>query len=88
MTYSTMAWPSTDKYTVDEQDIDNYIDIVRAAIEELCDKLEEKVPVEAVDIAVFESFTQRLLDRNMEQQWRGILESALEGQDWPSQSIH
>lgn len=82
-------YPRADKYTVDEQqDIDNYIDIVRAAIEELCDKLEEKVPVEAIDIAVFETFTQRLLDRNMEQQWRAMLESALEEQQWPEQRIH
>jgi hypothetical protein len=73
---------------VDQEDTDNYIDIVRAAVEELCDNLEEKVPVEAIDIAVFECFTQRLLDRNMEPLWRTMLESALEDQEWPTQSIH
>lgn len=71
-----------------EDDLDDCADLVRAALLQLAQQLQQKgMPDMAIDLALFETFTQRLMDRSEYAEWREILETALD-EDWAEQSIH
>lgn len=61
------------------EEFDDIIDVIRSALESLAEKLEEQgTSPAAIDFAMFETFSDRMIDREGEQSWRDILTAALD----------
>lgn len=62
-----------------QQDLDDLIDIIRTALDDLADRLEaEGAAAAAIDFAMFEAFSDRMIYREGEASWRGVLTAALD----------
>lgn len=62
----------------EEQNLEDLIDVIRSALDKLAEKLEDQgTDAAAIDFAMFEAFSDRMIFREGEQSWRDVLSSAL-----------
>lgn len=71
-----------------QQDLDEVIEVIRSALDELALRLEEEGVIgAAIDFAMFEAFSDRMIDREGESAWRDVLTAALD-EPIETQTVH
>lgn len=59
--------------------LEDLIDVIRTALDDLAEKLEAQgTDSAAIDFALFETFSDRMIDREGEGSWRSVLAAALD----------
>jgi hypothetical protein len=68
--------------------LDDLIDVIRSALDDLAGQLEEQgTAAAAIDFALFETFSDRMIDREGEESWRSVLSAALD-EPMERQTLH
>jgi predicted nucleic acid-binding Zn-ribbon protein len=68
--------------------LEDLIDVIRSALDDLAEKLEDQgADAAAIDFALFEAFSDRMIFREGESSWRTVLSSALD-EPVEKQTIH
>lgn len=71
-----------------QQDLEELIEVIRSALDELAARLEQEGAVAAaIDFAMFETFSDRMINREGEASWRDVLAAALD-EPIETQTLH